>query len=495
MSLQHDGMDLTPGVDMADKAVQTRAWWQYVWLSLILLGVWAVDCLFQLWPSLSSRLFEAQNARLRVLLQIVFPQTRNYTGKHVHERESRVLVYMGFWAVVLSFKFWFSYYFEVRPLALPALELSDDLINIPGGSTAKTVMLIVARWAPFIAIYMLDTIIWYSVAAGLVGVLVGLDEKLGQVLDFAGIRSHFMRVPESFTSRLLFRHDDQRPSCRRKESTLTELKMPRKYTSSRNDLRELLGGAAEESQPLVPTAASSSSASASAPPPGRPQLAYRSMSSGGDFLDVATSKWKDFAHVWNAVVRNLRETDVISNDEKAMLSFHHFDKLGVSLSKPIYLPVFQTAGYVEQAERLCSEKGNQYREEFKKGQSAEHQAKMREAEASLWQMLKNDVSMQEAVSEAVELGLFLVEHLLGDKHAADVAKIKENLETLLEGATGGDEEQGAGAAGRSILHFIQLEEVSLFCGGGLCDCVGLSYFVLADEILFWLMRATTCTPH
>lgn len=470
LSLQHDGMDLSPGVNIRDpsKAAQVAYWWQYVWVSLLLLSPWLVGCLFQVAPRASTWLYETQQPHVRVLLDILYPQSRNYTGKRVHERPGKVVQYVAFWAIVLTGKFWFSYLFEVRPLALPALELSDDLVNLPGQNAFKTGLLIVARWAPFVAIYALDTIIWYSVAAGLTGVLVGLQEKLGQVQTFSGVRSHFMRVAESFSSRLVFRHDDPRASCRRKESTLTELKMPRTYTSSRNNLLalEASAAAAEETQPLV-------SPAAGAMP--RPQLGYRSMSSGGDFMDVATSKWKDFAKIWNAVVDNLRQTDVINNDERDMLKFHMYDKASVPFSKPIYLPVFQTAGSVEKAERICSEKGKQYRD-------AENEPQKREVEAALWAELREDATMYEAVSETLELGLFLLEHVLGGAHFTDVQTIKQAVETLFEqqhqpgAGAGGDEEMGGGGAWatKSILESLKIEEVSFVflrggaCGGGAC---------------------------
>ena len=40
-----------------------------------------------------------------------------------------------------------------------------------------------------------------------------------------------------------------------------------------------------------------------------------------------------------------------------MLLFHMFE----GLTKPIYLPVFQTAGSIERAVHLCEEKGQAFR--------------------------------------------------------------------------------------------------------------------------------------
>lgn len=64
-----------------------------------------------------------------------------------------------------------------------------------------------------------------------------------------------------------------------------------------------------------------------------------------EFLDVRTQKWAAFAAVWNEVINQMRLSDVISNAERDMLKFHSF----TNASKPVYLPIFQTAGCVERA--------------------------------------------------------------------------------------------------------------------------------------------------
>ena len=475
LSLADGGLDLLPEQRLTDKAVQLHNWWQYVWVSLVLLAVWFVECAFQVVPRLSSWVFETRNPYFKALLDIVFPQSRNYTGKRVQEPERKVLVYMVFWFFVLGVKLWFSYNFEVGPLALPALELSDDLINIPGGSVLLTCGLIVARWLPFVAIYLLDTVIWYAIAAGTIGLLVGLDEKLGLVHDFASIRSNFMKTPEGFFSRLIFDAGDTRPKRGRKASAVAELGMPRKATSSSRT--NLLGAAAtgfasvDERQPLI----ASSAAAAAAQQTLASRLTgalnasrnYHSMSSGEAYFDVALHKWSKFAEVWNDVVNILRETDVISNAEQEMLVFHFFE----DLSRPIYLPVFQTAGIVEKATRIIEEKGKQFRsltETQTDGTgNEESRLKAREAVArQLWAMFEADKTMTEALSETMELGIDIIERMLGEAHAADVRTAK-NVVTEMQGgiyldppAGGGDEEQG-GAHVRSTRQTLLLEVVKV----------------------------------
>lgn len=152
----------------------------------------------QIYPRLSTLFYQIEGDYVRALLKVVFPLARNYTGKKVDERETRVLVYMVFWLTLLSWKFYFSYQYEIKPCALPALELYDDFMNLDHQNLPKTIALIVSRWLPFAAIYCLDALIWYSMWAGLVGLWVGMEEKLGKIRDFADVRRHFMRMPENF---------------------------------------------------------------------------------------------------------------------------------------------------------------------------------------------------------------------------------------------------------------------------------------------------------
>ena len=61
--------------------------------------------------------------------------------------------------------------------------------------------------------------------------------------------------------------------------------------------------------------------------------------------DDVGQRWVIFARVWNDVIKHLRESDHLNNAEKEMYLFSTFDWL----SKPVYLPLFQTAGCVEVA--------------------------------------------------------------------------------------------------------------------------------------------------
>ena len=61
------------------------------------------------------------------------------------------------------------------------------------------------------------------------------------------------------------------------------------------------------------------------------------------FLDVRSQRWIIFGRVWNEIICKLRDSDHLSDSEKENLLFSSFDWL----KKPIYLPLFQTAGCID----------------------------------------------------------------------------------------------------------------------------------------------------
>eukprot|EP00611_Tribonema_gayanum_P022145 TRINITY_DN4392_c0_g1_i8.p1 TRINITY_DN4392_c0_g1~~TRINITY_DN4392_c0_g1_i8.p1 ORF type:complete len:2019 (+),score=952.03 TRINITY_DN4392_c0_g1_i8:563-6058(+) len=135
------------------------------------------------------------------------------------------------------------------------------------------------------------------------------------------------------------------------------------------------------------------------------------------FLDVRTQKWAAFAAVWNEVINQMRLSDVISNAEQDMLKFHKF----TGFSKPVYLPIFQTAGSVELAVNIMADEASMFNLEDIGHDSA---AVAKKHEQSLRQRIMSDRTVREAVSEVWELGAYFLRHMLGPVHEADMARIE-----------------------------------------------------------------------
>eukprot|EP00615_Pteridomonas_danica_P011666 CAMPEP_0114334276 /NCGR_PEP_ID=MMETSP0101-20121206/4269_1 /TAXON_ID=38822 ORGANISM="Pteridomonas danica, Strain PT" /NCGR_SAMPLE_ID=MMETSP0101 /ASSEMBLY_ACC=CAM_ASM_000211 /LENGTH=1491 /DNA_ID=CAMNT_0001465485 /DNA_START=2711 /DNA_END=7186 /DNA_ORIENTATION=+ len=172
-----------------------------------------------------------------------------------------------------------------------------------------------------------------------------------------------------------------------------------------------------------------------------------------EFLDshaIKGRQWVVFATAWNEIIDSMRAGDEISNSEKAMLRFDSFQ----GFAKPIYLPVFQTAGLVEQAAAIASNA-------FSTVPSANMSSNMGEntlllqmsAGEQVLNKLREDVCMNEALAETWELSMFLLIELLGPAHATDIATLKSILiawsENLLpskmhQASSSNDMEMGGG---------------------------------------------------
>ncbi|CAN0165979.1 unnamed protein product, partial [Ectocarpus fasciculatus] len=141
-----------------------------------------------------------------------------------------------------------------------------------------------------------------------------------------------------------------------------------------------------------------------------------------EFLDLRTQKWATFAAVWNEVINNMRHSDVISNAEQGILKFHSF----VGFAKPVYLPIFQTAGSVELALSMFDEHVALYESEEDPARRMQHEAALRRA-------ISTDVTVTEALSEVWELGIWLVRQLLGPQHENDMARTVQVFNLFING--------------------------------------------------------------
>ena len=178
-------------------------WWQYVWLSLLCMIPWLTGALMQLYPASSTALYTSRNHYTQSFLNIMFPLSRIYTGKEVHESFGHTSVYVFYWVTLMAWKLFFSYVFEVYSMVIPTLQLTDDYINYPDQSFAKMSLILIIRWLPQFLVYVIDVSIWYAVWQAFSGTAVGFSENLGDVKTMADIRENFGRAPELFCQKLL----------------------------------------------------------------------------------------------------------------------------------------------------------------------------------------------------------------------------------------------------------------------------------------------------
>lgn len=360
------------GVYLGIEADSTFWWWQFIWLSLLVMIPYFVEAVMQLVPSWMAKLYTSQNEYVQAFLNILYPLSRLYVGKEVQESFGHAIVYVFFWVTLMTWKLFFSYIFEVYSMVLPSLQLTDDFLNYPNQSFAKMMMLLLMRWLPQFIVYLIDMSIWYAAWQAFAGTSVGFSDHLGDIRSMDDIRMNFGRAPEHFCKKML-----SPDAGSRRGSSASFL------GSSTNNLSEgssLLGADPHKLQSYV-----------------------------NRLLDVRIQKWVMFSAAWNEIIDHFRTEDIISNAESDNLKFSQFD----GFSQAIYLPVFQTAGVIDDVMAELERPS----EEYKDARSGSY------SDESLFKPISEHITMQTAVAEVWELGSFLFLQLLGPVHTSDIHAI------------------------------------------------------------------------
>lgn len=361
----------TDGTYLGIAANSTFWWWQYIWLSLLVMIPYFIEAFVQIVPSLATRIYTAQNEYVQSFLNILYPLSRLYVGKEVHESFGHTLVYVAFWVSLMAWKLFFSYIFEVYSMVLPSLQLTDDYVNYPNQSFAKMILLLGIRWLPQFIVYVIDMSIWYAAWQAFAGTSVGFSDHLGDIRSMDDIRANFGRAPEHFCKKML----SPDAGSRRGSSA--------SFLGSNTNISEgtsLLGADAQRLQSYV-----------------------------NRLLDVRIQKWVMFSAAWNEIIDYFRSEDIISTSEGDNLKFSQFD----GFSQAIYLPVFQTAGVIDDVLAELERPADEYKDPRTGAYSDE----------SFFQPITNHITMQTAVAEVWELGSFVLLQVLGPKHSSDIHAI------------------------------------------------------------------------
>lgn len=372
------------GIHLGIEADSTFWWWQYVWLSLLVMIPYFIEMFLQIIPSLATRIYTSQNDYVQSFLNILYPLSRLYVGKEVHESFGHTIVYIAFWTTLMAWKLFFSYVFEVHSMVLPSLQLTDDYLNYPNQSFTKMILLLSLRWLPQFIVYLIDMSIWYAAWQAFAGTSVGFSDHLGDIRSIDDIRMNFGRAPEHFCKKML----SQDAGSRRGSSASF-------LSSSGNNLSEgssLLGADPHMLQSYV-----------------------------NRLLDVRIQKWVMFSAAWNEIIDHFREEDIISTTESDNLKFSQFD----GFSQAIYLPVFQTAGVIDD---VLSEL-ERPAEEYKDLRTGEY------TDESFFKPIASHVTMQTAVAEVWELGSFIFLQVLGPVHSKDIHAVVAMMNKWIESET------------------------------------------------------------
>jgi len=343
-------------------------WWQYVWISLLCMIPWFIEVIFGFFPFMTTKVFTSQNDYVQSFLHILVPISRLYVGKEVHESFMHTAVYVFYWVTLMAWKLYFSYIFEVYSMVLPTLQLTDDYVNYPDQSFFKMSLLLTIRWLPQFLVYLIDMSIWYAVWQAFAGTAVGFSENLGDIRTMSDIRNNFSRAPENFCKVML-----SPDAGSRRGSVASSMSLSQSFNSLGEEGQSLLGNDPHKLQSYV-----------------------------NRLLDVRVQKWVMFSAAWNEIIDHFRQEDIISNRERDNLKFSRFE----GFSQAIYLPVFQTAGVIEDVLAELEAARDDQPSPF--------------SDEQFFKPITSHNTMCTAVSEVWELGTFLFRKILGPAHHNDV---------------------------------------------------------------------------
>ncbi|CAG7878192.1 hypothetical protein BRARA_E03232 [Brassica rapa] len=130
-------------------------------------------------------------------------QERHYVGRGMYEKTSDFIKYLLFWVVVLSAKFSFAYFLQIKPLVGPTrMIVKQDNIQYSWHDLVSrnnyNALTVASLWAPVVAIYLLDIHIFYTLVSAFLGFLLGARDRLGEIRSLEAIHKQFEEFPGAF---------------------------------------------------------------------------------------------------------------------------------------------------------------------------------------------------------------------------------------------------------------------------------------------------------
>ena len=439
-SFQTNGDPSSPSHAIAEDVLHDHAdanfwWWQYIWLSMAACSTYALELLLLWCPSVKSALLTSESGILQAVLNICWPFSQLYVGKKVHVSQMDTFRYISFWIPLIVWKLFFGFRFIVHPICAPSILMYDDMMNYDEIGFGKTLILFIIQWVPHFMVYLIDMSIWYSVWASFVGGYHALLERQGAVRDNRTLRSHFMNAPTAFFKNLMPPVEGLGLASSVSREAVMGLPINQvvgeKHAQGKAKAKRESSNSSSGSSSRHKSTADLSSLRFNSHAPISTEGKKDQVSSGNTtssdhtmmkFLDARSMRWVIFANVWNEIIGKLRQTDHVSNFESKNYLFSTFPWL----SKPVYLPLFQTAGSVEAAVYAFLQTVASY------DIAEDMQSRLRVVDDFQNSL---DVTTWEAVSEAWELTRHVLKDLLGVAHREDMDAVFLAMERW---ATSGD---------------------------------------------------------
>ncbi|KAL4289406.1 hypothetical protein AHAS_Ahas19G0383000 [Arachis hypogaea] len=134
-------------------------------------------------------------------------QERHYVGRGMYERTTDFIKYLLFWLIILSGKFSFAYFLQIKPLVKPTREIiKQDNIEYSWhdfvSKNNHNALTVASLWAPVFAIYLLDLQVFYTLVSAIWGFLLGARDRLGEIRSLEALHKLFEQFPRAFMDTL-----------------------------------------------------------------------------------------------------------------------------------------------------------------------------------------------------------------------------------------------------------------------------------------------------
>ncbi|CAK8574407.1 unnamed protein product [Lathyrus sativus] len=134
-------------------------------------------------------------------------QERYYVGRGMYERSLDFIKYLLFWLVILSAKFSFAYFLQIKPLVVPTRDIikENNIVYSWHDFVSKNnhnALTVISIWAPVVCIYLLDIYVFYTLVSAVWGFLLGAKARLGEIRSLEALQKLFEQFPGAFMDTL-----------------------------------------------------------------------------------------------------------------------------------------------------------------------------------------------------------------------------------------------------------------------------------------------------
>eukprot|EP00743_Colponemidia_sp_Colp-15_P007376 GILK01007964.1.p1 GENE.GILK01007964.1~~GILK01007964.1.p1 ORF type:complete len:1684 (-),score=272.07 GILK01007964.1:169-4602(-) len=253
------------------------------------------------------------------------------------------LKYICLWLLILSCKFSFNYFLQIRPMIEPTIKIYNTTGVVYRWffpvRDEHNVVAIALQWLPVLLVYFMDVQIAFALGSTIWGGFLGARNNVGCVRSMRMVRENFKELKEQFNKKLLPAEiapaapveSPETPAAHLQDIRVEPYQAPltgpfgqglAQVREEDNDAmtRELLGGerrvSAGADTPLLPLAA----------------------------MPAESQQLEKFCEGWNEMIKSMRQNDLVNNKEMELLKFAQVTVNGCS---NVLWPVFLSAGKID----------------------------------------------------------------------------------------------------------------------------------------------------